>query len=114
MNIASRKTPPKTKREQLGLILNELRDEPVANLRAFRTFSDRFYADLFKEEADRLGWDRLNKRELTFLILRYCPLDSGERATFEDVALQFGLVRETARAIIAKAIRKLKGGRRVL
>jgi len=95
------------KQRELVELFRDLTDEPLESLKGYRGFSDRFYADIFKGKLDRLAWNRLNKRQLICLVLRYYPLNPNGIVTWEDIARCFKVSRERARQIGVKALHEL-------
>ena len=93
------------------VLATALEEQSCEQLRAWRAFGDKFFVDVFKGSGnlDSLPWDRLNRRELCCLILRYYPFpERPSGLTYEAVGSLFRITRERARQIVKGAIQKLK------
>lgn len=98
---------PKSARE----LARELDEKSSEQLRAWRAFGDKFFVDVFKGSGnlDSLPWDRLSRRELCCLILRYYPFpERPSGLTYEELGSLFRVSRERVRQIVQAAIQKLK------
>lgn len=86
-----------------------LQEQSLESLRHWRDFNHRFVIDVFKGALDSLAWDRLTRRELCCLILRYYPFpERPSGLTYEEVGSLFRITRERVRQIVKAAILKLE------
>jgi len=95
--------------ESARVLARALEEQSCEQLRAWRAFGDKFLVDVFSGNLDSLAWDRLSRRELFCLILRYYPFpERPSGLTYEDLGSLFHVTRERIRQIVKVAILKLK------
>ena len=91
------------------VLASALEGQSCEQLRAWRAFGDKFFVDVFSGNLDSLPWDRLSRRELCCLILRYYPFPERPTGlTYEDLGSLFHVTRERIKQIVKVAILKLK------